>query len=60
MSKPRALTHEQHRQLADRHFLYVRLRLEAAKHSIPTLARELGVHQATVRDYLNRPLREFP
>lgn len=53
--RPRKLTAEQQKQLTERHFLYVRLRIEAAKHSIATMARELGVHVSTVQNYLNRP-----
>lgn len=54
MARPRSLTPEQHRQLAERHFLYIRLRLEAAKHSLATMSREFGVPEQTLRDYLNR------
>lgn len=52
--KPRKLTPEQHKTLAERHFLYVRLRVEAAKHSEHQLAREFGIGKSTVRAYLNR------
>lgn len=57
MAKPRALTAEQHKQLAERYQLHVRLRIEAAKHSPYALAKELGVHMTTIRNYLDRPLR---
>lgn len=52
--KPRKLTQEQHKQLAERHGLYIRLRLEAAKHSEHQLAREFGISKTTVAAYLNR------
>lgn len=52
--RPRKLTADQHRQLAERHFLYVRLRLEAAKHSELQLARDFGISETAVRAYLNR------
>lgn len=52
--RPRKLTPEQHRELAERHFLYLKLRLEAAKHSIATMAREFRVDEDTIRAYLNR------
>ena len=52
--KPRKLTPDQHRQLAERHLLYMRLRLEAAKHSPYALAKEFGIAASTLREYLNR------
>lgn len=52
--RPRKLTPEQHKALADRSLLYMRLRLEAAKHSPHQLAREFGVSECTLRAYLNR------
>lgn len=54
--RPRKLTADQHRQLAERALLYLRLRLEAAKHSVPTMAREFGVTESTVRAYLDKRL----
>jgi hypothetical protein len=52
--RPRKITAEQERLIAERHLHYVRLRVEAAKHSPPALAREFGVHVDTVRAYLER------
>lgn len=54
MAKPRALSPEQHRELAERHLMYVKLRVEAAKHSPYQLAKEFGVHETTLRNYLER------
>lgn len=54
MAKPRKLTPEQHKELARRNFLYMQLRLEAAKHSKHQLAREFGVNVTTIDNYLNR------
>jgi transposase len=54
MPRPKKLTAEQHKILAERHLLHMRLRLEAAKHSEYALAREFGVAESTVRAYLNR------
>lgn len=50
----RKLTPEQHQLVADRNLIYMRLRVEAAKHSPYQLGKELGVSEQTVRDYLNR------
>ena len=54
MGRRRKLTAEQHKQIAERSFLYMRLRLEAAKHSQHALAREFGISESTLRAYLNR------
>lgn len=52
--RPRKLTQAQQKQLAERHGLYVRLRVEAARHSPYALAKDFGVSQSTVQDYLDR------
>lgn len=54
--RQRKLTAEQHRELAERHLLYLRLRLEAAKHSPYRLQKEYGISRGTVQAYLNRPV----
>lgn len=54
MSAKPKLTPEQVQQLRERNFLYMRLRLEAAKHSVIQLAKEFGVCRATVNEYLNK------
>jgi hypothetical protein len=56
MARRRKLTKEQHKLLAERNRLYWAHRLEAAKHSIPTMAREFGVTESTVRVYLEKRL----
>lgn len=57
MARARKLTKDQHRQIAERHLLYLRLRVEAARHSLPTMAREFGVNEATIRNYLGRSVQ---
>jgi DNA-binding CsgD family transcriptional regulator len=54
MPRARKLNAEQHRTVAERSLLYLRYRIEAAKHSPYQLAKELGVHVKTVRAYLDR------
>lgn len=54
--RPFKLTPEQHKLIRERHLLYLRFGIEAAKHSTYALAKELGVAQSTVRDYLNRKI----
>lgn len=48
------LSADQRVMLAERHLQYMRLRMEAAKHSEYALAREFGVAESTVRAYLSR------
>lgn len=54
MARQRKLTPEQHKQLAERHLQYVRLRVEAAKHSPYQLSKEFGVSLATLKVYLEK------
>jgi len=54
VSRKLKLTEEQRKQLAERHLLHIRLRLEAAKHSPYALAKEFGIGESTVKNYLNR------
>lgn len=56
MSCRRKLSPEQHKQIAERNLLCIRLRKEAAKHSLRQLAREFGVNVTTVENYLERAL----
>lgn len=53
----RKLSPEQHQMISDRYCLYLRHRIEAARHSPAQLARELGVRERLVVEYINRPLR---
>ena len=48
MSRRRKLNAEQHKLLAERHLLYTRLRVEAAKHSPHQLCKEFGISLATL------------
>jgi hypothetical protein len=54
MSRRRKLTPDQHRLVAERSLLHLRLRVEAAKHSPYALAKEMGVSESTMREYINR------
>jgi hypothetical protein len=58
IGRPRKLTTDEHRIVAERNLLYTRLRLEAAKHSPYQLARELGVSEKTVQAYIDRPIQK--
>lgn len=57
MGRPPKLTADQQRLVGERHLLYIRLRLEAAKHSPSQLAKELGVTTETINVYLSKPRR---
>lgn len=54
--RPLKLTAEQRRLIAERNLRYLRLRVEAAKHSPYQLAKELGVTERTIKAYLDRPI----
>lgn len=54
MSAKPKLTPEQVKLVHERNLLYMRLRIEAAKHSVDTMAREFNVHRHTILAYLNR------
>jgi hypothetical protein len=57
MSRPRKLTPEQHRIVAERNLQYVRLRVEAAKHSPYQLAKEFGISEESMRQYICRHIQ---
>ncbi len=55
--KPRKLTDSQHKELSDRHRVWMQYSIAAAAHSPHKICQDLRISNRTFRAYLNRPLR---